>query len=239
MNHEETFALLDEFVSGELSEREHDEVEAHLHECPACREEAAALEALLADAAALPRGIAPPRDLWAGIEARIAPAAPRLQGEDDVKVIPFRPRPRWRPPQWVTAMAASVVLVVGSSLVTMRVMESRESAAPTLPQVVVAPQGQAAPGQTQQTQTAFAAFAPAERDYQQAIAELQAVLQVRRARLAPETARTLETNLAIIDAAIEESRRALAADPNSGELTQMLSSVYETKMQMLQKAVEL
>lgn len=236
MNHEETLALLDDFVSGDLSPRENDEVEAHLHECAGCREEVAALEALLADAAALPRGIAPPRDLWAGIEARIAPAASHPEGEDDVKVIPLRPRPRWRPPQWVTAMAASVVLVVGSSLVTMRVMESRETAAPTLPGVVVAPQAQAAPGQTQ---TAFAAFAPAERDYQQAIAELQAVLQVRRARLAPETVRTLETNLAIIDAAIQESREALAADPDSGELTQMLSSVYETKMQMLQKAVEL
>ncbi|HEX2206009.1 MAG TPA: zf-HC2 domain-containing protein [Longimicrobium sp.] len=236
MSHEETIELLDDYVSGELPEGERAEVEAHLHECGACREEAAALTALLAEAAALPRGIAPPRDLWAGIEARISPAAAtQPAGEDDFKVIPFRPRPRWRPPQWVTAMAASVVLVVGSSLATMRFMGPRtpDGPAATLPQVVAAPPAQAG------TPTAFAAFSPAEADYRQAIAELQAVLDARRAQLAPETVRTLEANLAIIDQAIRESRAALAADPDSRELTQMLSSVYDTKVQMLQKAVEL
>lgn len=65
------------------------------------------------------------------------------------------------------------------------------------------------------------------------------MLATRRGQLAPETVRTLETNLRIIDAAIAESRAALEKDPNSRELTQMLSATYDAKVQMLRQAVEL
>jgi hypothetical protein len=87
--------------------------------------------------------------------------------------------------------------------------------------------------------TALAAFRPAEREYQRAVDELAQVLETRRADLAPETVATLERNLAIIDAAIAESRAALEKDPNSRELTQMLSSTYDAKVQLLRNAVQL
>jgi CHASE3 domain sensor protein len=55
----------------------------------------------------------------------------------------------------------------------------------------------------------------------------------------PETVRTLEANLRIIDQAIAESREALQKDPNSRELIQMLGATYDAKVKMLRQAVEL
>ena len=104
----------------------------------------------------------------------------------------------------------------------------------TLPGVAASP-----PASAVAAPTALVAFEPAEREYQAAIDDLAALLRSRRARLAPETVATLERNLRIIDQAIAESRAALMKDPDSRELAQMLSGVYDTKVKMLQQAVEL
>jgi anti-sigma factor RsiW len=226
MTHERALELLDDFAGGELGERERGAVERHLAGCAACSAEVEALRALLDETRFLPRGIAPPRDLWAGVAARLEPRG-------DAKVIPFRPRQAWQPPRWVLAMAASLVLVVTTALVTARVVGGGAGEAETrLPDVVVTGTRPAAP-------TAFAAFQPAERDYQRAIGELQALLETQKHRLAPQTVATLEANLRIIDEAIRQSRAALEKDPNSPELAQMLSGVYEAKVETLRQVVEL
>jgi len=64
-------ARLNGYADGSLDAAARVAVEAHLASCAACRAEAAALAALLGAARALPRSIAPDRDLWGGIEARI------------------------------------------------------------------------------------------------------------------------------------------------------------------------
>jgi hypothetical protein len=87
--------------------------------------------------------------------------------------------------------------------------------------------------------TALAAFRPAERTYQRAVDDLVRVLESKRGEMAPETAATLERNLRIIDAAIAESRTALERDPNSRELTHLLTASYDAKVQLLRQAVEL
>lgn len=77
MTCEEVRERLDDWVARSLDERDGAAVAAHVAGCDACREEARALEGLLATAAELPREIRPPRDLWAGIDARLGegPAA--------------------------------------------------------------------------------------------------------------------------------------------------------------------
>src|SRR5262249_59112171 len=55
---------LDDYVDGLLSEADFQEVELHLASCAECRHEERLLRALLAQAAALPRELAPGRDLW-------------------------------------------------------------------------------------------------------------------------------------------------------------------------------
>jgi hypothetical protein len=154
-----------------------------------------------------------------------------------------------------------VVLVVGSSLVTAKLMRERQAGpVATLPAAEARIPGQgaeqgaapaggtlaASPGERPEPaaggggqMTALAAFRPAEREYQQAVDDLARVLETRRESLAPETAATLQRNLAIIDAAIAESRAALEKDPNSRELTKMLSSTYDAKVQLLRQAVQI
>lgn len=224
MNHEYVLERLDDWVANELPDEDRQAVEFHLAVCGDCRTEAEALRALLEDVATLPLEMAPGRDLWAGIAARIEPQA---------DVVPISSARRWKAPRWL-AMAATVVgVAISSSLITMKVMENR---APE--PVASAPvQGVAAPSTA--TPTALVAFKPAEQDYEVAIADLERVLTARRATLAPETVKTLETNLRIIDEAIRQSRAALVQDPNSRELTDMLADAYGQKLNVLQQAVEL
>ncbi|HEX8244800.1 MAG TPA: zf-HC2 domain-containing protein, partial [Longimicrobium sp.] len=196
-----------------------------------------------------------------------APAAVQLVAEE-TKVIPLAPRRRpWTPPRWALQAAAAVVLVASSSAVTAVLMrqqgpagtvavgtpvhaarpatagdpgrETEGTAGANTPASPADPAAPGAAGAGGAGQTAFAAFRPAEQDYQRAIDDLVRVLETKRGQLAPETVRTLETNLKIIDAAISESRAALEKDPNSRELTQMLSATYDAKVQMLRQAVEL
>jgi len=92
---------LDDYVDGSLSEGEFQEVELHIASCAACRDEERHLRFILAQASALPRELAPPRDLWAGI-------AERIEAERRV-------RPAW----WTSvglAVAAALVVAVGAAL---------------------------------------------------------------------------------------------------------------------------
>ena len=109
----ETRERLDDYSAGALTGAERDRVETHLATCGGCRAEAEAWAALLAEARSLPRTIAPPRDLWAGIDARIegppVPTATRAA------------RPSL--PRWALAAAALALVVLSaavSSLLTRR-----------------------------------------------------------------------------------------------------------------------
>jgi hypothetical protein len=75
--------------------------------------------------------------------------------------------------------------------------------------------------------------------YDEEIAKMQAVLDRRRERLDPATIAILETNLRIIDAAIQESRAALARDPASGFLSEQLAKVLDKKLTVMRTAAML
>jgi anti-sigma factor RsiW len=71
-----TLEALDDYVDGALEEAAFQEVELHLAGCADCAAEHRMLRELLDRAAALPRAIAPPRDLWPGIAGRLAGRRP-------------------------------------------------------------------------------------------------------------------------------------------------------------------
>ncbi|MFO7652545.1 MAG: zf-HC2 domain-containing protein [Candidatus Krumholzibacteriia bacterium] len=75
MNHHPVRELLDEYLDGELSRAEQMAVEEHLAVCAHCRAVCEETEQLLARARDLRVEVAPGRDLWPGIAARIAGAA--------------------------------------------------------------------------------------------------------------------------------------------------------------------
>jgi anti-sigma factor RsiW len=234
MTHEEILELLDDYVGGEMAPRQERDVRRHLMQCDDCRAEETSLRALLDEAAALPEAIAPPRDLWQDI-------APRLQARGAAGPVPERveevrtigPRPM-RPLPWWMLAAASIALVVTTSFLTMRFSGAGRETPATL-----ATQSAQPPARITNPPTALASFAPAEQEYEKAIADLQMVLRTQRGTLAPQTVAALEANLRIIDQAIRESREALAQDPNSPELAKMLTDAYDTKLSVLRRAVSL
>jgi len=79
----------------------------------------------------------------------------------------------------------------------------------------------------------------AEGEYSRAIGELLQAVDAQRSRLSPETIRTVDHSLAVIDSAIAEARNALVADPNNATLVDLLSASYQRKLDLLRRTSEL
>ncbi len=78
-----------------------------------------------------------------------------------------------------------------------------------------------------------------ETPHEEAISELRKVLARQRDQLDPATIRTLESNLAIIDLAIDQARRALAADSANTYVKEHLAETMRRKVELLQRATML
>ena len=81
--------------------------------------------------------------------------------------------------------------------------------------------------------------ASAEQKYDAAVADLQRVLEQGRGTLDTTTVRVLERNLALIDRAIADARRALAADPSNSYLNAHLARTMRRKIDLLRQAADL
>lgn len=88
-------------------------------------------------------------------------------------------------------------------------------------------------------ETTAEAVSPLEAQYASAAADLGAALEQARKRLAPETIKTIERNLAVIDSALAESRRALAGDPGNATLERLVIATWQQKMDFLRRATAL
>lgn len=88
-------------------------------------------------------------------------------------------------------------------------------------------QASASPGSAQLLAQSYAAE----------IEALAAILETNRGVLDSSTVAVLQRNLAVIDAAIQESRRALEEDPASELLVDQLNAVFDMKLEMLRRAV--
>jgi hypothetical protein len=71
--------------------------------------------------------------------------------------------------------------------------------------------------------------------YDRAIADLEAVLAAHERDLDPQTVAVVRRNLALIDRAIEDARRALASDPASPYLNGHLASAMQLKVDLLRR----
>ena len=75
--------------------------------------------------------------------------------------------------------------------------------------------------------------------YVQAADDLAATLRTRKTELSPAAVRVLDTELAVVDAAIRELERARAAGTDGDALTRQLESRYRTKLELLRGALAL
>jgi anti-sigma factor RsiW len=72
MTHEVIKHLLDDYVTGDLTEDARAPVAEHIAACDLCRSEIESLQAVVASARELPRSIEPPAEAWTGIRSAIA-----------------------------------------------------------------------------------------------------------------------------------------------------------------------
>lgn len=210
MRCEEVRGRLDDWVEGKLAETEAEPVAAHVAGCAACRVETRALEQLLDAAAELPAEIAPPRDLWAGIDARLDEEPGRTPSGNGL-------------PAWALVAAALALVLVTAAVTSILTRNYDEAMALKLRRA-----GDSAPaaqrGDTGGDEARFLA----------ASQELLAGLEARD--LSPETMAIVRRNLEVIDAAIAELQAALEDDPGNGELTRMLLATYQRKIELLEQA---
>ncbi len=72
MTHEVIRHLLDDYVTGELTEDARSPVADHIAACEICAAEVESLKAILARAADLPKSIDPPAEAWSNIRSAIS-----------------------------------------------------------------------------------------------------------------------------------------------------------------------
>jgi anti-sigma factor RsiW len=212
---------LSEYLDGDLAEGERVALEAHLATCQACTDTLAGLRRVVMRARAL-EDQPPAKDLWAGVASRIG-AAP------EPAVRPLRAGPRrftFSLPQLLAAGIALAVLSGGGVWMLQ-----------TGPAGVPGPTVAVRPGEAPITQVAAPTVAAP--GYDNAVGDLQRILNENRGRLDTATVRVLEQNLALIDQAIAQARRALAADPANAYLNSHLAETMRRKIDLLRQAASL
>ena len=208
-------------------------LEAHAARCRACAALLTDLRRIASDARMLP-ALAPSRDLWAGIDARIAaPVIPLADGaawdaRDREGQVPRGSRAQRTlqlPTRWLAA--AAVLLVALSSGITYLATTSGP-AAQTGQWVVIGEDGSGDGGTAHP-----AGLAEMTATYDVQISELRRVIAERRADLDSTTVATVERSLRVIDDAIAESREALSHDPGSDFLHEQLDRTLARKVELL------
>ena len=232
------FGVLNDYVDGRLDIKAIALIDKHLARCADCSGELASLRALVAATASLPKSVLPEDDIWADLAVRIderkgAVLRSELPGGMPAPSGANHSASRWRSRTWLAA--AAVILVALSSAVTAVVLRpgGGHRVAQNLPDSgvsVLAPD--AAP-------VLPASFRVAEGHYTQTIDELRLAVDAQRAQLNPETVRTVDRTIAVIDSAIAEARAALLADPNNRTLVDLLSASYQRKLDLLRRTSEL
>lgn len=210
MNQCENFRRwMDEAVDGDLRADFSGRLEAHLDECPACRRHKEDLRSLVVNAANLPGEKEPARDLWPGIEDRLS-------------AVPSSHKTMRRV---ILGVAALVVAAIGLS-----VWRAPSSGPERLQQADL--------GVVQAANRA-ATLDGVRLEYRQAREELLAVVEARRADVSPETLEIIESNLALIDRAIDDIEKVLAANPGEGRLDRHLRLAYARQIELLRWATRI
>lgn len=232
-------SVLSAWFERDLGDDERRAVDAHLRECLRCASLVRDIESIRRDAAKLPE-MAPSRDLWEGIAARI-----------EAPVIELKPRQAPTPARrnWQMA-AAAVVLMAVSSGVTYLVTRSDQRSASSEQQIVAVPDSNGAlttpsspnvvaprPRPTSGNSTILIMNEPSspEITYDQEITRLRLILDQRRVDLDTATIAAVEKSLKAIDQAITDARRALAGNASSAFLNEQLNRSLEKKLGVLRR----
>jgi anti-sigma factor RsiW len=230
-----TDQAVNDYVDGGLGALERAELERHLAACDECRQLVDDLREITRRAAAL-GPIAPPARVWTRIEEAIPPRSfltgrgfpPRsfLTGRG---FPPRSSRPGRARKAWTWLAAAAVVLLC--TIVGLRLLRPGRPGG--------RPGGSAAADNREVALTVESELLQAQEHYQKAISGLEQIASAEKGALDPQTAATLQENLAKIDDMINESRAALKAQPDSDPAGQSLLDGFKAKIALLEDTIAL
>jgi hypothetical protein len=221
-------SLLQDFREGLMDPEAVKEVREHLDACAQCREELEGMTELLDGLGDLPVEAQPSRDLWPQIAWRMEGATTRdlVPADAAVNGEPRRRQPgigrRVNLPAWQLLAASIALIVISGGSVWAFLAGNMDASDPSSPVL--------------QSQAQFAGWDEAYGGYDEAVADLEAVLERGREVLDPGTVRVLEENLHTIDRAIQDAEDALVQDPASAVLQRFLVDNLRKKMNLLRKA---
>jgi anti-sigma factor RsiW len=201
---------LNDYVDDALPPQERTAVDTHLATCASCREIIAGLRSVIAAASSL-KPVDPPNRAWTRIER-------------ELRIRPVGTRAPWWP--WL-ATAAALALATAGGLRLAGVWPKPPAS------------GVAAVVPASDAEAIQAELSLAMQHYQNAVAGLERIASDGKGSLDPQTAATLEKNLAVVDQAISESRAALKAQPDSEPAQQSLLESFKSKIALLQDTVAL
>jgi len=210
---EDIRGLLNAWVDGDLQAEVRDRVREHLAACAACRGVADDLGAVR-DAARQLGPIVPPDHIWLEVAGQVqldtgAPAAAPRRSKSGGTF------------QWLGLAAALILVTLGIWLVGRPV--------PDAPPTEVR---EASPADVVAAELALAA-----EHYERAIATLESMATAGELPVEPAITATLRDNLGVIDRAIDESRQALAENPDSQPARDSLFDALRQKVGLLQATV--
>jgi hypothetical protein len=230
---------LSDYVDDELGWRERRRLEGHLRDCSDCRVTLAELRAVVEHARRLPHR-PPVADLWPGIAERLsskrqAGAASRWASLRQAGLHIHLTLPQ-------LAFGAALLIAAASGVLWVtrhRVVESpadTTARAATDARVREAPAAQPDDG-PYRTAALPSRSATLDRQYDLAMADLQAILAQERGRLDPHTVDVFQRSLATMDRAIGEARQAVAREPGDEYLHAHLEAARRRKLDLLRRAV--
>jgi hypothetical protein len=232
-------SVLSAWFEGDLPDAERRAVDAHLRECLRCASLVRDLESIRREAEKLPE-MAPSRDLWEGIAARIEAPVIYLKSR-----APRAPAPR----AWKMAAAAVVLMAVSSGVTYFVVSNNQQAAsAPAISMGTESPNtdavAQTTPGVVTPSRPSsgsgsgvLVSAEPSAPEilYDQEITRLRTILDQRRGDLDSTTVGAVEKSLKAIDQAIMDARTALAGDASSQFLNEQLNRALEKKLGVLRR----
>lgn len=210
-----------DYLDGELGAAERTSLEDHATGCARCAERLADLAEVRTALGGLPRHGRPASDLWEGIRQRME-AGPDVVPLPGVPASSPAPAVRARTAPRRLAYAAGLILAFAAGALSWR---------------VTPPAGEIGSG-APAVEAGVTDARLVTSSYEEAILDLEILLEEGRDRLDPVTVRTLEESLSAIDRAIREAEDALAADPGSELIRAMLRNQQRAKYRVLSRAAD-
>ena len=231
------FEALSNLLDGGLSGEEAAKIAEHMSVCDSCAATYTSLAGLVSSARDLPKSVVPPADLWIdlrkSLDHRKEIVLPTHNTMDSDVLRSTHARFSGRTAALlVVAAVLLIALSSGITAIVLRQEKGRLAVGDSIPSSVD-------PATAGTRAVLPAGFRHTETEFNRTIGELQLAVDTQRDQLSPETIRTVDRSLAVVDSAIAEARAALLADPNNQMLIDLLSANYQRKLDLLRRTSEL